>query len=245
MSREGQIQELAALYGTNTHWLWVRVTSLFGRDDFSGRRVLDVGAGNGMYSCALALLGAEEVVALEPTQAGSRSSHIDRFIQALKTLAISNVSLHQLTFEEYSGPVEHFDYILLHNVINHLDEDLVQTLHTSEQNRQQYAVLLSPVQKLLTAGGEVIIRDATRSHMLAPLIKYKILRRHPRARTIEWHKHQDPPVWEELLRRIGLEPVHTRPAPWTRYDWLRRLMGNNRLVSSLIAPYFILRARRP
>src|SRR5215475_13915542 len=53
--------------------------NLFAGIAIEGRRVLDIGAGSGVFSVYLALCGAAEVCALEPEVAGSRTRTAERF----------------------------------------------------------------------------------------------------------------------------------------------------------------------
>src|SRR5438105_1775838 len=53
--------------------------SLFCGVEFEGRRVLDIGGGEGVYSFYAAASGASEVVCLEPEAAGSIGGETDMF----------------------------------------------------------------------------------------------------------------------------------------------------------------------
>ena len=93
---------------------------LFAGVDLRGKRFLDVGAGQGLYSLYAAAQGACAVVALEPQAAGSRQGAYAR----MQNLAQEwGLSLRHLPEDLEAHAADHGDdVILLHNVINHLDE---------------------------------------------------------------------------------------------------------------------------
>ncbi len=64
---------------------------LFEGVDLDNSRVLDIGGGNGVFSFYAALNGAEEVICLEPEEAGSRSSMQSKFERMSTSLGLANV----------------------------------------------------------------------------------------------------------------------------------------------------------
>jgi SAM-dependent methyltransferase len=238
------LADVARLYRTDPRWLAVRIGDLFGRSDFTGLRVLDVGAGRGLHSSALAALGAREVVALEPDLDGSRGGSAAVLESNAKQLGLSNVRALHCTLDDFGDDAEPFDLILLYAVVNHLDETHVQTLDRSPESRARFTAILRSLRDRLRPGGEVVIFDAARHHMLEPLLRAGVLRRHPLAPTIEWHKHQDPDVWAELLRDVGFARVDSHWAAFSRYAWVRWLLGGRRWAAALLSPRFVVRARR-
>jgi SAM-dependent methyltransferase len=239
-SHEG-LTEVARAYGTDPGWLLVRVEDLFGSSVFAGLRVLDVGAGRGLHTCAMAALGAREVVALEPDLDGSRGGTASRLEDQAQRLRLTNVRVVRAPLQDFRAEPGSFDRILLYAVVNHLDETHVQTLAASEESRARFLSLLRPLRKWLQPRGELVLFDAARHHALEPLIRAGLLRRHPLAPTIEWEKHQEPEVWAALLQEIGFSQVRFHWAAFSRHAWVRRLLGG-RFWASLISPRFVLRA---
>ena len=190
---------VANVYSTNARWLRVRTADYFATLDFSGQCVLDIGAGSGLYACCVASLNAAHLVALEPEFDGSRNSAITTFQHALETLGLPNLEFHPIAMQAYSAPPASFDLIYMLAVINHLDETLVQTLHTDESSRDAYRQLLQPLFDWLKPGGKLVISDVPRTH---PYMRLGL--KHPFQPQIEWHKHQHPRVWKSLLERSGL-----------------------------------------
>lgn len=199
-----KLEPLAKLFPTqNAGQLHRRVLYYTGRDDFTGLRVLDVGAGSGLDSCAMALLGATEVVALEPETDGSTHNVTHTFRQNIQTLGLSNITLQTNTLQAYTAQPASFDVITLIAVINHLDEAGVVHMHKDQTIQHRFAEMLMPLHAWLKPGGTLAIYDAARHHALAPLIKLGILDKHPLAPSIEWHKHQQPNQWLRVLRQAG------------------------------------------
>lgn len=235
---------VARTYGTNARWLRVRTEDYFGKLDFSGQRVLDIGAGSGLYACCVASLNAECVVALEPEFDGSRSTVIDTFRQRIKQLDLRNIEFHPVALQAYTAPPASFDLIYMMAVINHLDEAHVQTLHTDEASRAAYRQHLQPVFDLLKPGGTLVISDVSRFHPYAPLIQLGLLKRHPFQPTIEWEKHQHPAVWQSLLESIGFTNVRYHWATNWRYPYIPRLLVDNPIAAQSYSSQFVLRASR-
>ncbi len=244
MRPEAKLEAVAAFYKTDAHWLYVRCLDLFGRSDLTGLRVLDVGAGRGMHSCAMAALNAQQVIALEPQLDGSRAGVTEQFKTAVRELGLHNLVLLPDGLEQYEAEPESFDLILMYAVINHLDERHVQTLHYDAGSRARYVALLRPVLNWLKPGAPLVIYDAARHHALELLLRLHVLKRHPLFPTIEWHKHQNPKVWEAILAEVGFSHVRHHWAAFTRYDRIRALVGSSALAAYLIAPLFVIRAFR-
>jgi SAM-dependent methyltransferase len=207
--------------------------------DFREKTVLDVGAGTGTFTCYLAQRGARHVVALEPDLDGSGSgAGLATLSDRVQSLGLKNVSSSNQTFQSYETE-KRFDIVLLHAVINHLDETAVMVAHEAEWARDRYRQLLGKVYQLLTPGGVAIIADCARDNVF-PLLG----RRNPFAPTIEWHKHQNPTIWRALCRDVGFRNIQLN---WATPNRLRRFgwLVNNWPAAFLLHSHFILHAYRP
>lgn len=166
---------VALSYGTNARWLRVRTADYFGTLDFSGKHILDIGAGEGLYSCCVSALGAERLVALEPELKGSSNDAIVTFRRRLKDLNLQNLEFYSMTMQEFTAPAESFDIICMLASVNHLDETNVRTLHKDEKGRATYRQLLRPLFKWLKPGGALVVSDSSRVHAFTPMIKLELL----------------------------------------------------------------------
>jgi 2-polyprenyl-3-methyl-5-hydroxy-6-metoxy-1,4-benzoquinol methylase len=233
---------VARAYGTNARWLRVRTEDYFGTLDFTGKRVLDIGAGTGLYTCCVASQNATCVVALEPEFDGSRNAAITIFRQRIEQLGLRNIEFHPVALQDYSAPTDSFDLIYMIAVINHLDEAHVQTLHLNETSQAVYRQLLQPVYDLLKPGGRLVISDVSRFHPYTQLIQLGLLKHHPFQPDIEWEKHQHPSVWKSLLERVGFTDVGYHWATNWRYPRIPRLLVDNPIAAQLYSSQFVMRA---
>ena len=173
---------------------------LFAGVDLRGKRFLDVGAGQGLYSLYAAAQGACAVVALEPQAAGSRQGANAR----MQNLAQEwGLSLRHLPEDLEAHAADHGDdVILLHNVINHLDEPATVDLLTAEPARQRYRALGGALYGLTAPGGRVVIADSARRNLFGDLRL-----KNPISPTIEWAKHQQPRTWSGLAAPLSFEEL--------------------------------------
>lgn len=242
---ERLLTPVAQAYSANARWLRVRTADYFGTLDFSGKRILEIGAGNGLYACCVASLHADHLIALEPQLAGARNTAIATFEQRIEKLKLPNLEFQAIRLEDFSAPPASFDLIYMLAVINHLDETHVRTLNSDEHSRQMFRQRLRPVYEWLKPGGTLIISDTTNTHAYKPLMKLGLLKRHPFTPSITWEMHQPPPVWKALLESIGFTSVRCHWATHWRYPQIPRILCENVVAAYLYSPLFVLHARRP
>ncbi|MDY7033213.1 MAG: class I SAM-dependent methyltransferase [Thermodesulfobacteriota bacterium] len=223
----------------------MRTADYFGTLDFTGKHMLEVGAGNGLYTCCVSVLGAARPVALEPELKGATDSAVSTFRRSLDRLYIQIVEFYQLSLQEFVSPDQSFDTIYLLASINHLNETHVQTLHCNKESRCLYQHLLQSLFNWLKSGGTLVISDSSRWHAFTPMIKLGLMHKHPFQPNIEWEKHQSPKVWKELLEEIGFTPVHFHWATNWRYRWMPRFLVDNIVAAHFYSSLFVLRAHRP
>lgn len=212
-----------------------RAEYLFDGIPLSGRRVLDVGCGAGTYSLWAGLNGAEYVLGIEPELDGSRSGFLSRFRELIRAVGLDDVVEARSQLYQNLDPADGtFDVVLMYNVINHLDEDAVQVLHTDPAAVDRYHELLADLPRLLKPGGYLVLADSSRTNFWNQLGV-----RSPVAPTIEWAKHQEPERWAEVLAPLGFEVHDLRWSPW--YPLTR--ITANRLVQYLTGSHWVLRLR--
>jgi len=169
------------------------------------KSLLEIGAGHGLFSIWCAVNGARRVTALEPEASGSTKGIRSEFKKVMDGIELKKeVQYSGMTVEKYlaSEQRQTFDYILMHAVINHLDEDATRRLHLvgAEKERESYRSIFRGLFNLLTTNGVVLIYDVAK-HNLWSDFKLK----NPFAGTIEYEKHQQPRIWAKLLSDCGFE----------------------------------------
>jgi SAM-dependent methyltransferase len=211
------------------------VKVVFNQFEFRQKRVLEIGGGSGLLSFYAASGGAAEVVCLEPETAGSTSGSNLSFEKVKAHLGLANVFLEKVTLQEFKPGNKKFDLIVLHNSINHLDEKACIQLSRDEAARNTYRAIFQQLRVLANRGAALIVSDCSR-HNLFPLLRL----RNPFAPSIEWHKHQAPEVWADLLAEQGFEQPSIR---WTSYNSLGslgRLLFGNKFISFFWVSHFRL-----
>ena len=205
-----------------------QMASIFGRVDFNNKKVLDIGGGSGLCSFYAACLGASKVLCLEPEDEGSSSRVIEKFCILREALGANNVEIESKTLQEYNSGAETFDIILLHNSINHLDETACINLRNDENSKAIYREILAKISSLANKDAKLIICDCS-CHNFFALLKL----RNPLMPTIEWHKHQPPKVWIDLLTQVGFSNPKIGWLTFNRMRWWGKLLTGNKIMSRI------------
>jgi cyclopropane fatty-acyl-phospholipid synthase-like methyltransferase len=209
-----------------------RARFLFDGIDLTGARVLDVGCGSGAWAIWAALRGAAEVLGIEPEFDGSTADSLGRFRHIIDRLDLkekvraTNQSLQELE------PEQAFDVVVMFNVINHLDEDAVETLDRDPAAFQRYVGTLSRLRAHVRDGGWVVVADCARTNLWNQLGLES-----PFARDIDWSKHQNPAVWARVFQSSGFRVVDLR---WSPLQPFLRLTSNWP-VHYITCSHFVLR----
>lgn len=236
---------MAAAYGINLRWLLVRTADYFGRLDFGGLRVLEIGAGNGLMACSLAALGAEQVTAIEPEAHGSRQDSVSTLETQAARLGLRNLHFRRAALQDFSAAPASFDLIYLLAVINHIAEERVRTVDRDPAGQAVFRGVFEQLLAWLKPGGRLVLSDASSRHAYARLVRWGLLRRHPFQPNIDWSIHQPPEVWARLLKTAGFTAVGSRWATQWRYPFLPRWLVDNPAAVQLYSSLFILDAQRP
>jgi SAM-dependent methyltransferase len=230
----------AALAGTGVdpRRYTIYVERLFDGAQLAGRRVLDVGGGSGLISFYAAARGAD-VVCLEPTADGSnpRMEAVYRGLEEQLGDAVQ-VRLERRTFQALDARAGSFDVLVLHNAVNHLDEDACRRLPDDPAARRTYAELFARLRELARPGGDLVLSDCSRLNLFGLLHV-----RNPFVPEIEWHLHQQPRVWADLLGAAGFAAPRVRWNPMTRAGRAGELLLANWLGAFATQSHFTLTAR--
>ena len=224
----------------NSGNLQFHLKTLFKGIALENRRVLDIGGGSGLHSFYAACMGAKEVVCLEPEMEGSRSGMEAKFRKLSGILGYDQAKFEPVTFQAFDPAEKQFDTILLHNSINHLDEIACINLLSDETSKAIYMDIFLKLSSLASGGAKLIISDCSRYNFFA-LLRIK----NPFAPTIEWHKHQAPEVWVDLLNQVGFVNPRVR---WTSFNTLRspgRVLLGNKLLSYFLRSDFRFTMEKP
>lgn len=205
--------------------------------DIEGKRILDVGGGYGLYALYCITHGASEVVVLEPQLAGSRSDTQAMFEALVEAIRPERpIRLVPEVVEEFVATEgDSFDIILMHNSINHINEEACAVLDRDAAAREYYRQFFTHLARLSRSGTQLVVADCARRNVFGDLGL-----RNPLLPSIEWHKHQSPQLWGQLLEEVGFK---TRCIDWTSPNILGkagRWMLNNALMAYLTMSHFRL-----
>lgn len=209
---------------------------LFEGVSFEGSSMLDIGGGSGLLSLYGAYMGAKPVVCLEPKLEGSSRDAADTLKRLCDGLPpYISIIPKAVTFQEFEPSNQTFDIILLHNSINHLDEEACINLQHSDDAKKRYKVIFQKLGELAAPRAKLIIADCSRYNFW-----HQIRLRNPLAPTIEWHKHQRPEYWSSLLNAFGFVNPQIRWTSLTKFGTIGRLLFGNWLASYLTTSHFCL-----
>lgn len=210
--------------------------NLFENVDLAQKEVLDVGGGRGLLSFYAAVKGAKSAVCLEPEVDGSRNGMIQGYNDFRTELPASlPVKLISLTLQEYLQKTEpaSYDIVIMHNSINHLDEDACIHLLDNKDSYKRYLTVFKNVYRVMKKKGVLIATDASRNNFFNDIGVKNIF-----VPTIEWHKHQKPGTWISLLKDAGFKNPTVNWLTPNRLGRPGRFLMGNYFMSYLTRSYF-------
>lgn len=211
------------------------VNYLFGDVNLAGKRMLDVGAGTGLYGYYAACCGARQVTCLEPEMAGAVDSVGGKRRVFSDRLHLGQVEFLPIPIQEFDADDGAYDIVLLQDSVNHLDEEAVVTLSDSEEARRTYVSIFRKIYSLMSGGGLLILTDCARANFF-PLCGL----RNPFVPDIEWPKHQPPEMWTRLLAEVGfLAPQVSWP--FNRLGTVGNAIFGNRVGQYFFNSHFVLK----
>jgi SAM-dependent methyltransferase len=208
-----------------------------------GTRVLEIGAGSGYLSALCLVHGAAAVVAIDPGRDGAAPEICEEFAE-LRASVPQTAAIQYLPMglEEYGNAEkgQHFDFVLMRSVINHLDEAAAQRLHRGEAHRERarYVRMFEMIRGLLQEKGVLLASDVGRYNLWNSLGLV-----FPGTKSIAWHKHQNPSLWMTLLQNAGLRHVEVQWLCPYRLRRLRAILAHGPVIRCLNS-HFVIRAAR-
>ena len=233
---ENQIKTIAPLMGySNSKRYVTRAKTLFDGIELSGTSVLDVGCGSGAWVLWSAINGAGQVVGIEPEADGSTLHTLSTLRQTVERLGLhQNVSVFDYFLDQLPMQEHEFDVIVMFNVINHLNEEAVVDIHKNPDSFKRYLDIGQDLRRRIKPGGWLIVADCGRTNFF-----YFLGLASPVVKTIEWDKHQDPPIWTKVFTEAGFCSVDLR---WSPLQPFTRITANW-LVQYFTCSHFVLRFR--
>ncbi len=224
---------------SNPAKLQFHMSTIFNGTVLVGKRVLDIGGGKGLYSFYCAARGAQKVVCVEPEGDGGNEGVHRLFHEVNGALGFESVELQTRTLQQFDSDGETFDVILLHNSVNHLDEQSCVDLLRDEGAREIYLRLFRRLYDLAAPDARLVVCDCSRYNFFALLKLHN-----PFAPTIEWHKHQAPRVWARLLEEAGFTNPTIRWSSFNRLGTLGRLLLGNKFTAYFLRSHFCLTMKK-
>ena len=132
-----------------------------------------------------------------------------------------------------------FDVVIMHNSINHLNEEACITLKKNTESLNLYKELFDKLYFLMKENGVLLISDCSNINFYS-----SIGLKNPIDPNIEWHKHQTPKVWITLLNQVGFKWISTQ---WTSPNFLRglgRIIFGNRIMSYFMTSDFLIKMKK-
>lgn len=212
---------------------------VFKSTELRGKRVLDIGGGSGALCLYAASQGAHSAVCIEPESDGSTSGAAAKLGRLAQKLALTtSVSLEKCRIQEYQ-PTEKFDVIVANNSVNHIAEQDCINLQRDPTAETRYRDTFKTWYQWCNDDATIVITDCSCKNLfnLLPV-------RNPVAKTIEWHKHQQPETWARLLVESGFSDPQIA---WTSYATLGRtgeLLLGNRICSYMLNSHFRLTVKK-
>lgn len=165
---------------------------------------------------------------------------LSRFEETRRALPLTNVNLEQVSIQDWTPKNSTFDIILLHNSINHLDEEACINLLKDDNAKNKYRKIFNKLSKLSNPGAKLIVTDCSRYNFFATIGV-----RNPFAKSIEWHKHQAPEFWASMLQEVSFGNHRIRWTPVFIFGAsplgrLGKWITSRRCVSFFLISLFIL-----
>lgn len=229
------------IYHSPKSLMWYFEELLFNGIELGGKNVLDIGGGIGLTSFYAASCNATQVDLLEPLSDGSGNVTIEKFIKMKNGLPELSKKINHInsTFQNFETNKVKYDVIVLHNSINHLNEEACINLLEQESAMKEYVGYFEKLSQLLNKGGRIIIADCSNLNF------YNFIGlTNPLARSIEWHKHQKPETWAAILAQTGFSSSTIKWSSFKQLRFLGKILFSNKIASYFLTSHFIIHSKK-
>jgi 16S rRNA G966 N2-methylase RsmD len=225
------------IYHSPNSLFWLFKYMLFKNEELQNKHVLDIGGGIGLLSFFMASEKAESVILLEPEADGSQKVNMEKFTLLQNEFKPYSRSIFRIsrTIQEFTTE-EKFDYLVLYASINHLDESACINLQNSENAREAYRNIFIKLKSLSKNGAKLVIVDCMRSNLF-----YHLGLTSPLAKTIEWHKHQNPRVWNEIISSTGWQIEKSTYLSFKQLRLFGKIFFGNKFFAYILGTPFYLK----
>ncbi len=197
------------------------------------KSLLDLGGGNGIASFFAAHSDNScRCTIVDPFEDGSNTLMITQYEKLSKVYG-NAVKLHKGYVE--SLPIdEKFDIILMHNSINHIGEEIIADIVSSQKYWKEFSARLEPIIMRAKKGATIIVADCSNKNFWNDLgIK------NPLAPTIEWNLHQPPRVWQKMLENFRCKHLRTNWTSRREFLFLGKFLLANKFLSYFTDSHFV------
>lgn len=223
---------------SNKKRLKYKINFIFSNICFKNNNVLDIGGGIGLLSFYASVKGANKVINLEPQMKGASENTTNYFNEINDIINTTNVYFVNQTFQDFNT-AERFDVIILHNSINHLNEDACINLEKKEKAKNIYKNFINKIYKITTDNAQIIICDCSNRNFFND-----IGLKNPIDKNIEWEKHQNPNIWLKLFEEEGFEKVRLKYSSFNRLGKSGNILLGNKFFSYFLTSHFCLHVRK-
>jgi cyclopropane fatty-acyl-phospholipid synthase-like methyltransferase len=209
-----------------------KLESLFRGIELKDKKVLDIGGGDGLMSFYMAHIGAD-VCCLEPDSDGSAEVDSSDYHHFEKETGLK-INLYRKTFQEYITD-DQFDLILIHNAINHLNEQACERLRYDEGAFNLYTDYFKKLNTLLKKDGILIISDCSGKNFWND-----IHQKNPFIRNIEWEKHQSPRLWSHIASKADFNKMNLTWSTFNRLGIPGKVILGHAPIAYFLSSHFNL-----
>lgn len=197
------------------------------------KSLLDLGGGNGIASFFASHSDKScRCTIVDPFEDGSNTLMSNQY-KELSKVYNNTVKLH-MGYVETLPKDEKFDLILMHNSINHIGEDIIIDIQYNQNHWKKFSLRLESILMRAKKGAKIIVADCSSKNFWNDIgVK------NPLAPTIEWHLHQPPHVWKEMIEKFNFTRLSTK---WTsRRELLLfgKILLAHRLISYFTESHFV------